>query len=48
MAVYIIKFIIGFFYYIFVLDAAYELGKSKYYKPDKEFLELSGEINNKL
>ena len=35
--IYILKYLIGVTYYIFVLDAAYELGKSKYYKPDDEF-----------
>lgn len=38
LLIYILKFFVGFCYYIFVLDAAYELGKAKYYKPDEKFL----------
>lgn len=38
MVIYVLKYITGFAYYIFVLDAAYELGKAKYYRPDDEAL----------
>jgi hypothetical protein len=38
MTVYVLKYVTGFAYYIFVLDAAYELGKSKYYKPDTNII----------
>jgi len=35
---YFMKFVVGIAYYIFILDAAYDLGKSKYYKPDEQTL----------
>ena len=33
-ALYFIKFIVGFIYYVFILDAVMELGKEKYYRPE--------------
>lgn len=38
LVIYILKYVIGVFYYIFVLNASYELGKSKYYKPDEDLM----------
>lgn len=33
-AFYFLKFLVGLIYYIFIIDAALELGKAKYYRPD--------------
>lgn len=44
-AMYILKYLIGFIYYIYLLDATLELGKSKYYKPDTSL--MSGDKKNK-
>lgn len=37
LGIYIVKYIIGFTYYIVMINTCYELGKSKYYKSDLWF-----------
>ncbi len=32
---YFLKFLIGFVYYVFILDSLMEIGKEKYYKPEQ-------------
>jgi hypothetical protein len=37
IALYLCKYILGFFFYIITINTSYELGKSKYYKIDPTF-----------
>lgn len=38
LALYIIKYILAFCFYLVIINSSFELGKSKYYKIDPSFV----------